>query len=191
MAKSNKIGVFIDGGYLEKVLKYSHNQQKVDLVALVRLMGESSVMIANYYDCDPYQSSPPTEKEKKRFSLKQKLFNDISRSGTIIVKRGKLLYKGRDGNGKNLFFQKRVDCQICADIVRHSILREIDKVLLLSGDSDLIPAVEMAKEFNVVTELWHGDFYNDRTAPSKELLNICAFRRYISPTIVKQIATIV
>ncbi|MFH1833152.1 MAG: NYN domain-containing protein [Candidatus Levyibacteriota bacterium] len=47
-------------------------------------------------------------------------------------------------NGK--FSEKGVDVQIAVDIVRGSIKNEFSKFYLISSDTDLLPAIQTAKE---------------------------------------------
>lgn len=60
--------VFIDGGYVDKVLHYDHNRQRVDYEKLVRMMVKPDDLLrAYYYHCMPYQSNPPSEDESRRY----------------------------------------------------------------------------------------------------------------------------
>ncbi len=57
--------IFIDGGYLEKVLNYYRNP-KIDFNKLVeKLSGGREVLRTYYYHCLPYKSAEPTEEETK------------------------------------------------------------------------------------------------------------------------------
>lgn len=44
------------------------------------------------------------------------------------------------------FHEKGVDVQIAVDIVRGSIKNEFDKCYLISSDTDLLPAIQTAKD---------------------------------------------
>ena len=59
---------FLDGGYLDKVLRFVHPTARIDFQKLVRLMADPDELLrAYYYHCLPYQSNPPTDEERARF----------------------------------------------------------------------------------------------------------------------------
>gem|GEM_PF-5972354 len=65
--------VFLDGGYVDKVLLHDHREPRIDLGKLSVLMAEPDELLrAYYYHCLPYQSNPPTEEEKRRFTAKHR-----------------------------------------------------------------------------------------------------------------------
>ena len=65
------------------------------------------------------------------------------------VRLGKLA--PRDGE----FEQKGVDVLFSVDIVRMSWAKQIERVILITGDSDFIPAVNAARETGVIVELYY------------------------------------
>jgi len=42
------------------------------------------------------------------------------------------------------------------DLVQLSATKQINTAILLAGDSDFVPAIEVAKQHGVLVELWHG-----------------------------------
>lgn len=66
------------------------------------------------------------------------------------------MHRGDDAQGKPIFQQKRVDLMIGLDIAGLAAKQQITHAALLSGDSDLLPAVEAAKREGVVVWLVHG-----------------------------------
>ena len=66
--------VFIDGGYLDKVLEHEHPGKKIDYSRFAIEMAKPGELLrAYYYHCLPYQSPTPTEDEKRRYAAKHKL----------------------------------------------------------------------------------------------------------------------
>ena len=54
------------------------------------------------------------------------------------------------------FIQKRVDIALAADLVRLSCGRMIQKAVLVTGDSDFMPAIEAAKDAGVLVTLYYS-----------------------------------
>lgn len=46
---------------------------------------------------------------------------------------------------------------MAVDIVRLSLKRIVDHLIIITGDSDFIPAVQVAKEEGVKVHLWHAE----------------------------------
>ncbi len=50
------IAVFIDAGYLDKVMWHDHNGARIDMEKLAHTMrGPNELLRTYYYDCLPYQ----------------------------------------------------------------------------------------------------------------------------------------
>ncbi|HBL52100.1 MAG TPA: hypothetical protein DDZ05_02685 [Candidatus Blackburnbacteria bacterium] len=79
------------------------------------------------------------KKSEMLYSNQQKLFTHL-RNQNIEIKLGYLLMS----NGK--FHEKGVDVQIAVDIVRGSIKNEYEKFYIISSDTDLLPAIQTAKD---------------------------------------------
>jgi len=62
---------------------------------------------------------------------------------------------------------------------------KITDVALISGDSDLVPAVEAVKKESVVVTLWHGS--SPDTKPSRELFEICDERHQFTEEMIRSI----
>lgn len=63
-----QVAVFIDGGYLDKVVYYDHQNKRLDYEKLVAEIAKPDELLRTYYyHCWPYQSNPPTPEESQRF----------------------------------------------------------------------------------------------------------------------------
>ena len=80
------------------------------------------------------------------------------------------------------FEQKRVAVLLSVDLVRMSWDHQIQKAIVLSGDSDFVPAVQAAKDAGVLTHLFYSaisfhdelrDAFDERTMISRELIEKC------------------
>ncbi|MBO9903582.1 NYN domain-containing protein [Xanthomonas phaseoli pv. dieffenbachiae] len=151
----DRCAVFIDGGYVAKLLSNNFDGARIDYSKFVQhVLQGSDVLRTYYYDCPPYQSSHPTEEEAQRFAGKEKFFNALSRLPRFQVRQGKLERRGTAPNF--VFQQKRVDILLGVDMVELAATRQIQKAILIAGDSDFVPAIEAVKRHGVLTVLWHG-----------------------------------
>jgi len=152
-----RIAIFIDGGYLEKTLKNEFGEAIIDFRKLIEILANGKDLLrAYYYNCLPYQSTPPSSEESERFSKKEKFFAYLRRLPRISVKLGKLAYRGIDNEGKKLFEQKGIDTLLSIDMVNLASTRQVSDVILLAGDSDYIPAIEVTKTHGVGVILYHS-----------------------------------
>lgn len=103
--------VFIDGGYLDKVLEHEHPGRKIDYARFaVELAKPGELLRAYYYHCLPYQSQTPTEDEKRRYAAKHKFMTALENLPRFQVRRGRLVR--RFESGKMIFTQQGVDTRI-------------------------------------------------------------------------------
>jgi uncharacterized LabA/DUF88 family protein len=109
---------------------------------------------------------------------------EIASKNLFAVRRGVLKFRGykprkipianinlTDADFKPDFEQKGVDMRIGLDIANFSATRAVDRIILISGDTDCIPAMKQARisglqvvlaslpNHKVAQELlWHADF---------------------------------
>ena len=153
----NRTAIFIDGTYLNKLLEREFGRARIDYHLLAKhLAGDSEILRTYYYHCPPHQSSPPTEEEAARARSSEQFFTALRRLPRFEVRLGKLAYRGQDHDGRPIFIQKRVDIMLSVDLVRLAATSQITQAVLLAGDSDFLPAVEVAKNHGVLMSLCHG-----------------------------------
>jgi len=152
-----RIATFIDGAYLDFVSKNELSSPKIAYDMLSRKIAEPNELLRTYYyNCLPYQSNPPTKDEGQRFGQKQAFYALLNKFNRFEVKLGRLVYRGNDHKGLPIFEQKRVDLMLGLDLALLSVKQKITHAAILAGDSDFIPAVEVAKSEGVVIHLFHG-----------------------------------
>ena len=166
-----RLAIFIDGGYVDR-LASDHFDVWIDFSKFV---GEITAAVSGktaepmdllrtyYYNCLPYQSNPPSQEERKRFSGKRNFFDALRRLDSFEVREGRLALRGHDG-GKPIFQQKRTDLMLGLDFAPLSSKRQITHAALVAGDSDFIPAVQAAKSEGVSAWLFHGPRKNHQNS---------------------------
>jgi len=110
----HRVCFFIDGSYLDHVLRSISGGKRVDYQTLVHAIvekagGDREVIRTYYYHCLPYQENPPTTEQSERFGKMQGFFRALQRTPRFEIRQGRLSYRGLDNLGKPIFEQKRVD----------------------------------------------------------------------------------
>ena len=161
-----KTACFIDDSYFQNVLRNMDKPRaKTDYSKLVaRMKGEDELLRAYYYTCKCYVSENPTEEELNYREKQERFFYSLQKLNQFECKFGRLERRFHE-DGTPSFIQKQVDVLMAMDIVTLSLKHLITKASIISGDADLIPAIQVAKNEGVVVEL----FYSFNTA-SRELL---------------------
>ncbi len=154
---ANRVAVFIDGAYLDYLLRDEFEGVRIDYRALSeRIAGDSDILRTYYYHCPPYQGNPPTQDERERYSTQRRFFDTLDRLPRYTVRLGRLARRGVDHVGRPRYEQKRVDILLGVDMVQLAAKQNIQEAALLAGDSDFIPAITAAKSEGVVVKLFHG-----------------------------------
>ena len=179
--------VFLDAGYVDKVMDIDFGRPKIDYHKLVMAMAAPDELLrAYYYNCLPYQSNPPTEDENRRYANAHRFITKLKTLPRFEVRLGKLVSRGKDANGKPIFLQKRVDCMVGVDMALLAGKGKITNVAIFTGDSDLIPAMEAVKREGVLVSLWHGTNHSN-SAPGREILEIADERHPITQELINRI----
>ena len=168
----DRVAIFIDGGYLAKLLEEFGNEEvnihgparrkpaKIDFDKLAKeiakAVGNVEILRTYYYYCLPYQSNPPSEEEKRRFSAAQGFFSQLRRLPRFEVREGRLAFRGCNQNGKPIYEQKRIDTLLALDLALLSGKRQITHAVLLTGDSDFVPVIKVVQSEGVLVWLFHG-----------------------------------
>jgi uncharacterized LabA/DUF88 family protein len=177
-----RTAIFIDGAYLDYVLKVDFGAPPIDFSKLPsRLAGITNVFRTYYYHALPYLSDPPTEAEQDFYRRKRNFYQVLESMPRMQVKLGRLEFRGQNADGKPIFEQKRVDLLFGLDLAVLATKHLITDAVLVTGDSDMLPAVELAKAEGVIIKLYHGiknrphsDLWNaadERVAFTQELIN--------------------
>ncbi len=151
-----QLAVFIDGAYLDKVCQAEIGTLQIDHQALIeRVCGGHALFRVYYCDSPPYQSNPPTEEERRRTSYKRRFFAHLERLPRVKVRQGSCVRR-YDDTGRLFYQQKGVDVHLAVDIVRVALRDRVDEMAIITGDADLIPAINVAADEGIIVHLYHG-----------------------------------
>lgn len=170
-----KAAVFIDGGYLNAILKNHFGLPKVDYVKLSDKISQPDQRFRTYYyTCMPYQSKPPTALESSLYASASKFMTMLKFLPRFEVRLGRLKKTVGPGGAVD-FEQKGVDVMMSVDMVKLAATNQVDRAVLVTGDSDFVYAVKVAKEsINVTLYYFPGTVHY-------ELLQACDDRIEIKP----------
>lgn len=178
---SDKAVVFIDGGYVSKMLNKHYSNTKIDFLKFSdALCGDCERFRTYYYTCPPYQSNPPTESERERKARFDKFLNTLKSFPRFEIRTG-VLQKTK--NPERPYIQKGVDVLLSIDLTEMSAKGVIDRAIIVSADSDFDPAIKKAKDNYVLVTL--ASFYQHK---SHVLYASCDERISIDEDFIKNIA---
>ncbi len=93
----------------------------------------------------------------------------LSLQDRFEIRSGKLIQsdsRNEHGNGER-YRQKQVDILLAIDMIKLALKGKIQQIILITGDSDFVPAVQFVKEEGILVHLRHAESY------SKELSQTC------------------
>jgi uncharacterized protein (TIGR00288 family) len=95
------------------------------------------------------------DKFQKVLAKSKKLISDIEKEPYIAVRLGELKINGVQNNGKPIINQKQVDMLLGLDISHVSYLKLVDNILIFCKDSDMTPALKVARINGIKTVVAH------------------------------------
>jgi len=176
--------IFVDGGYFDRVSR-DCGSPRIDFGKLAtELSRPDDLLRTYYYHCLPYMSPVPTQEEEERYAGKQRFFSALNRLNRFEVREGKLEYRGTDReSGRPIFEQKRVDIYLGVDLIMLATKQRIHRAILITGDSDFLPAIRAAKNEGVLIHLFHG---SGPQQPHRDLWEEVDDRTVITPEILQK-----
>lgn len=141
--KVERVAVFVDGGNLYFKLRHVFGKDLRGLEFAYKslcekLAGDRHIVYMGYY-IGAVKAKPDDKIGQKLRQNQQKLFGNL-RAGGFEVKLGHLMEN--DG----VFHEKGVDVQLALDIVNMAYEKEYDTAIIISSDTDLVPAIKKARE---------------------------------------------
>lgn len=150
--------VFLDEGFVYKLSKHfgGENPIKFDRIKFAKNLTEKEKLVCKkifYYNAPPFQSETPTKEEELRKEGYDKFVRSISKNEIIVIREGRC--QRLKINGKFIYKQKAVDSLAIIDLMKVPLKYPcIKKIVVISSDSDFVPAVESLREFGIKTILY-------------------------------------
>jgi uncharacterized LabA/DUF88 family protein len=192
-----RVAVLIDGGHLRVMVrknKTKYNPSYIEKVARACVERGESLLRILYYDCAPYEGTVklPVSGIDHTFSGNDGWLKNLAAKDYFAVRRGVLKFRGykpkkipiasatlKDEDFKPDFEQKGVDMRIGLDMATYSESKRVDRLILITADTDCIPAMKHCRKEGLQVVLvslqnqhlppellWHADFERRIAYPS-------------------------
>ena len=166
-----KAAVLIDGGFLRVIAKKSHKNYDPDFIekfAHLCVSADESIFRILYYDCAMYSGTVrlPVSGTAQLFTANDAWLHALSHKDLFAVRRGVLKFRGfkpkktpvpsailTDADFEPIFEQKGVDMRIGLDIAAYSGNHSVDRIILVSADTDCVPALKYGRKAGLQTVL--------------------------------------
>jgi uncharacterized LabA/DUF88 family protein len=184
-----KVAVLIDGGHLRalaRIAGHTYDPDFIEKVAQSCVEKDETLLRVLYYDCAPFEGKVklPVSGKEHTFAGSDHWLRQLAAKNLFAVRRGVLKFRGfkpkkipiatealEDEDFTPDFEQKGVDMRIGLDMANFSMERSVDRIVLVSGDTDCLPAMKHCRiaglqiilisfpKQKVAPELvWHSDF---------------------------------
>lgn len=156
-----KIALLIDGGCLRawsKETGHSYDAALIERVAHASVDPDEELFRVLYYDCEPYAGTVklPLSGTTKKYSPSNWL-HTLEGLQLFAVRKGSLHFRGWDLKDKTKpatkdddlqarFEQKGVDMRLGLDIASYSVKRLVDRIAVITADTDMVPAFKLARQ---------------------------------------------
>ena len=141
MSKKPRVICFIDGSNLYSHLRDVFGSGRIRLPVLChKLSGAERKLVEwRYYGAPLPQGTD--QKARHRYAGQQKLFHFINTHRKGVLRLGRFQ---RDSSGH--LHEKGVDVLLAVDLVRLGAEDRYDIAIVLSGDGDMVPAIETVQQ---------------------------------------------
>ncbi len=159
--------LLIDGGHLRALARaqgISYTPEFIERFSATLRAEEEDLVRVLYYDCAPFNGRKrrPVSNEIIEFNNSGQWLDDLASRDLFAVRLGILKWRGwqpkripvlnrdlTDDDFKPSFEQKGVDLRIGLDVASYSAGGFVDRILMVTGDTDLIPAMKVARRHGV------------------------------------------
>jgi uncharacterized LabA/DUF88 family protein len=163
-----KIVLMIDGGFLRVAAKRAgkhYDPAFIESFSKTCPTAEEELFRVLYYDCAPYQGNQklPVSGLTQTFTGTDQWLLDLAKKDLFAVRRGILKFRGyklknvpitgigalTDTDFYPDFEQKGVDMGIGLDIASYSAMKCVDRIGLITADTDCVSAMKLARKSGV------------------------------------------
>ncbi len=159
-----RTSILIDGGHLRACARKAgkvYDNALITSFAAGCAAPDEYLFRVLYYDSPLFRGSVqlPVSGQTKTFQASDRWLLELARHERFAVRRGTLAFRGwkpktspiaghvlADEDFSPVFEQKGVDMRLGLDIATMSDQRTVERIILVSGDTDMIPAMKHARK---------------------------------------------
>jgi uncharacterized LabA/DUF88 family protein len=142
----------IDGGFISKMAEKYDPNHTIDYQKLISKMSADIPVLRSYfYTAPPFIETNPTNTQKTRQANFDNFKNALLNIQQLEIRLGRI--KRVKSNTGFTYSQKGVDTLMAIDLVTFSTKKLISHAIMLTGDSDLVPAIQVAKNEGVIIKI--------------------------------------
>ena len=186
--------VLIDGGFLRinaRRAQKLYDPTFIEQFALSCKTADEEILRVLYYDCAPFIGNVrlPVTGQMQIMSGSDEWLHDLAARDLFAVRRGVLKFRGfkprktpvnpsgplTDADFEPDFEQKGVDMRIGLDIAAYSANKSVNRIVLVSNDTDCVPAMKYGRKAGLQVVIVRIPNCN----PSKELVAHADFKRAV------------
>jgi uncharacterized LabA/DUF88 family protein len=157
--KGDNVGVFIDGDYLDGILRSEFDSVRIDFLTFSQIIIPEGAQRFRtyYYKSVPYLSMDSSDEDRQRSDGVEKFLQSLRHLPRFKVRTGEL-NRGQDGQ----FRRKGVNVSMSVDVTRLTTERVIEQVFIVCSDPDILPLVKAVRDMGMITRLYHGENVPER-----------------------------
>ena len=167
-----RVAVLIDGGFLRVEAKKAHKTYNPDFIerfAVACKAADEALFHILYYDCALYSGTVklPVSGLPHVFQSSDAWLHELAHKDLFAVRRGVLKFRGfkpkrtpvaqqgalTDADFQPDFEQKGVDMRIGLDIAAYAANHAVERIILISNDTDCVPALKYGRRAGLQTVL--------------------------------------
>lgn len=160
-----KTAVLIDGGHVRACAKganKTYDNTLIEKFARGCVATDEYLFRIFYYDSPQYRGKAtlPVSGKQTSFTSNDQWLTDLAKLERFAVRRGRIGFRGwqpknlpvmpttplTDADFKPQFEQKGVDMRIGLDIASFCDRKSVDRIVLVSGDTDMVAAMKHARK---------------------------------------------
>jgi uncharacterized LabA/DUF88 family protein len=137
---SERVAIYIDGGNLYQRLKEAgvSHPGRFNYTGLIDLLTRGRTLVSKAYYVGIVRNFDQTQKSQTLVERQQKFLGKLEAAG-LSIKRGRIVYDHK-------IREKGVDVHLAIDLIVGAVENLYDTAIIVSSDTDLIPAVRYIRE---------------------------------------------
>lgn len=179
-----KVAILVDNMYLEHAL-FAYNAYPTDLSKLPKIVldKEEEHYKTYVFDALPWVPENPAPHEIAKRDKKAGYLSMLKYKERIVVEYGHVVPKMKTcqkcGFENLVPVQKAVDVKISVRLVSLAWNHIVDKIVLITGDADLVPAVNDIEKSGVIVKLAYIRI--EEVGTSAALIKVCPEKQELTP----------